>query len=198
MENSRVGSIIRTLRQELRMTQRELADKMNLSDKTISKWERGLGLPDISLIPELSRILGIEIMNLLAGDMTPNNFAGGNMKNTKYFVCPTCQNITLCTGEAEVSCCGKKLAAQTLKKAEEGERLTVQLAEDDWYITSEHPMDKEHYISFVALASGDRLQIIKQYPEWNLNVRIPKRERGMLIWYSTDYGLRYQLLNKRS
>lgn len=198
METSRVGSIIRTLRQELRMTQRELADKMNLSDKTISKWERGLGLPDISLIPELSRILGIEIMNLLAGDMTPNNFAGGNMKNTKYFVCPTCQNITLCTGEAEVSCCGKKLAAQTLKKAEEGERLTVQLAEDDWYITSEHPMDKEHYISFVALASGDRLQIIKQYPEWNLNVRIPKRERGMLIWYSTDYGLRYQLLNKRS
>ncbi len=194
MENSRVGSIIRTLRQELRMTQRELADKMNLSDKTISKWERGLGLPDISLIPELSKILGIDIMNLLAGDMTPNDFAGGNMKNTKYFVCPTCQNITLCTGEAEVSCCGKKLAAQTLKKAEEGERLTVQLLEDDWYITSEHPMDKEHYISFVALASGDRLQIIKQYPEWYLNVRIPKRERGMLIWYSTDYGLRYQLL----
>lgn len=194
MENNRVGSIIRTLRQELRMTQRELADKMNLSDKTISKWERGLGLPDISLIPELSRILEIDIMNLLAGDMTPNNFAGGNMKNTKYFVCPTCQNITLCTGEAEVSCCGKKLAAQTLKKAEEGEMLTVHLVEDDWYITSEHPMDKEHYISFVALASGDRLQIIKQYPEWNLNVRIPKREHGMLIWYSTDYGLRYQLL----
>lgn len=194
MENSRVGSIIRTLRQELRMTQRELADKMNLSDKTISKWERGLGLPDISLIPELSRILEIDIMNLLAGDLTPNDFAGGNMKNTKYFVCPTCQNITFCTGEAEVSCCGKKLAAQTLKKTEEGERLTVHLVEDDWYITSEHPMDKEHYISFVALASGDRLQIIKQYPEWNLNVRIPRREHGMLIWYSTDYGLRYQLL----
>ncbi len=127
MENSRVSSIIRTLRQEHRMTQRELADKMNLSDKTISKWERGLGLPDISLIPELSSILEIDIMNLLAGDLTPNDFTGGNMKNTKYFVCPTCQNITFCTGEAEVSCCGKKLAAQTLKKAEEGERLTVHL-----------------------------------------------------------------------
>ncbi|WP_349947077.1 helix-turn-helix domain-containing protein [Lacrimispora sp. BS-2] len=194
MENSKVGSIIRTLRQEHNMTQKELADKMNLSDKTISKWERGLGLPDISLIPELSRLLGIDIMNLLSGDMTPNNFAGGNMKNTKYFVCPTCQNITLCTGDAEVSCCGKKLAAQPLKKAEENERLTVQILEDDWYITSGHPMDKEHYISFVALASGDRIQIIKQYPEWNLNVRIPKRGHGMLIWYSTDDGLRYQLL----
>uniref|UniRef100_UPI0006D13ABA helix-turn-helix domain-containing protein n=1 Tax=Clostridium sp. NkU-1 TaxID=1095009 RepID=UPI0006D13ABA len=194
MENSKVGSIIRTLRQEHNMTQKELADKMNLSDKTISKWERGLGLPDISLIPELSRLLGIDTMNLLSGDMTPNNLAGGNMKNTKYFVCPTCQNITLCTGDAEVSCCGKKLAAQTLKKAEESERLTVQVLEDDWYITSGHPMNKEHYISFVALASGDRIQIIKQYPEWNLNVRIPKRGHGMLIWYSTDDGLRYQLL----
>ncbi|HCD46335.1 MAG TPA: XRE family transcriptional regulator [Lachnoclostridium sp.] len=194
MENSKVGSIIRTLRQEHGMTQKELADKMNLSDKTISKWERGLGLPDISLIPELSQLLGIDIMNLLAGDMTPNNFAGGNMKNTRYFICPSCHNITLCTGEAEVSCCGKKLAAQTLKKAEENEMLTVQVLEGDWYITSEHPMDKEHYISFVALALSDRIQIIKQYPEWNLNVRIPKRGYGMLIWYSTDYGLRYQLI----
>ncbi|MDR0924054.1 MAG: helix-turn-helix domain-containing protein [Hungatella sp.] len=194
MENSKVGSIIRTLRQEHNMTQKELADKMNLSDKTISKWERGLGLPDISLIPELSRLLGIDTMNLLSGNMTPNNLAGGNMKNTKYFVCPTCQNITLCTGDAEVSCCGKKLSAQTLKKAEGNESLTVQVLEDDWYITSGHPMDKEHYISFVALASGDRIQIIKQYPEWNLNVRIPKRGHGMLIWYSTDDGLRYQLL----
>ncbi|MDR1772536.1 MAG: helix-turn-helix domain-containing protein [Hungatella sp.] len=194
MENSKVGSIIRTLRQEHNMTQKELADKMNLSDKTISKWERGLGLPDISLIPELSRLLGIDTMNLLSGDMTPNNLAGGNMKNTKYFVCPTCQNITLCTGDAEVSCCGKKLAAQILKKAEGNERLTVQELEDDWYITSGHPMNKEHYISFVALASGDRIQIIKQYPEWNFNVRIPKRGHGMLIWYSTDDGLRYQLL----
>ncbi len=194
MQNSKVGSIIRALRLEHHMTQKQLADKMNLSDKTVSKWERGLGLPDISLIPELSGLLGIDIMNLLAGDMTPNNFVGGNMKNTKYFVCPTCQNITLCTGEAEVSCCGKKLAAQTLKKAEESEKLSVHVTEDDWYITSEHPMDKEHYISFVALAAGDRIQIIKQYPEWNLNVRIPKRGHGMLIWYSTDYGLRYQLL----
>ncbi|ADL05725.1 helix-turn-helix domain-containing protein [Lacrimispora saccharolytica] len=194
MQNNKVGSIIRALRLEHSMTQKQLADKMNLSDKTVSKWERGMGLPDISLIPELSRILEIDIMHLLSGDMTPNNFTGGNMKNTKYFVCPTCQNITLCTGEAEVSCCGKKLEAQTLKKAEEREKLSVQVMEDDWYITSDHPMDKEHYISFVALACSDRIQIMKQYPEWNLNVRIPKRGNGMLIWYSTDCGLQYQLL----
>jgi len=44
MQNSKVGNIIRTLRQECNMTQKLLADKMNISDKTVSKWERGLGL----------------------------------------------------------------------------------------------------------------------------------------------------------
>ena len=194
MQNSKVGTIIRTLRQERNMTQQQLADKMNISDKTVSKWERGVGCPDISLLSELSDILGVDTQKLLIGDMTPNDFVGGNMKNTKYFVCPTCHNISLCTGEAELSCCGKKLTVQELKKAEESEKLSVQVIEDDWYITSSHPMTKNHYISFVAFATGDRINLIKQYPEWDLTVRIPKRGHGMLIWYCTDHGLFYQLL----
>lgn len=194
MQNSKVGTIIRTLRQERNMTQQQLADKMNISDKTVSKWERGVGCPDISLLSELSDILGVDTQKLLIGDMTPNDFVGGNMKNTKYFVCPTCHNISLCTGEADLSCCGKKLTVQELKKAEESEKLSVQVIEDDWYITSSHPMTKNHYISFVAFATGDRINLIKQYPEWDLTVRIPKRGHGMLIWYCTDHGLFYQLL----
>jgi DNA-binding XRE family transcriptional regulator len=109
MQNGKVGNLIRMLRLEQNMTQKQLADKMNISDKTVSKWERGFGLPDISIIPVLSDLLGIGTQNLLVGDMTPNDFVGGNMKNTKYFVCPICHSITLCTGQAEVSCCGKKL-----------------------------------------------------------------------------------------
>lgn len=194
MQNSKVGNIIRTLRQERNMTQKQLADKMNISDKTVSKWERGLGCPDISLIPELSDLLEVDTQRLLVGDMTPNDFVGGNMKNTKYYVCSICHNISLCTGEAEVSCCGKKLTLQTLKKAEESEKLSVQVIEDDWYITSVHPMTKKHYISFVAFATGDCIHLIKQYPEWDLNVRIPKRGHGMLIWYCTEHGLFYRLV----
>lgn len=194
MRNIEVGNMIRNLRLEQNMTQKQLADQMNISDKTISKWERGLGMPDISLIPELSNLLGIDIQNLLTGDLRLNDYVVGNMKQTKYFICSTCQNITLCTGEAEVSCCGKKLTAKTLKKADESKKLSVQPMEDDWYITSNHPMKKENYISFVAFATGDRLQIIKQYPEWNLNVRIPGKGHGMLIWYSTAGELLYQLL----
>lgn len=194
MQNIKIGNIIRTLRLERNMTQKELADKMNISDKTVSKWERGLGCPEISLISEISDLLGVDTQSLLIGDITPNDFVVGNMKNTKYYVCPTCHNISFCTGEAEVSCCGKKLTAQPLKKADESEKLSVEVNEEDWYITSVHPMVKHHYISFVVFATGDCIQVIKQYPEWNLELRLPKRGHGMLIWYCTEHGLLYQLL----
>lgn len=194
MQNINVGNIIRELRTERGMTQKQLADKMNISDKTVSKWERGLGCPDVSLLSELSDLLEVDIGKLLSGNLSPNDFVGGNMKKTKYYVCPICQNISLCTGEAEVSCCGRKIDQQKMQKAEENEMLSVEVIEDDWYITVAHPMNKEHYISFVAFATGDRVQIIKQYPEWDMQLRIPKRGHGMLIWYCTRHGLFYQLI----
>ena len=168
MNNISVGNIIRELRTERGMTQKQLADKMNISDKTVSKWERGLGCPEVSLLPELSDLLEVDIGKLLSGDLAPNDFVGGNMKKTKYYVCPMCHNISLCTGEAEVSCCGRKIDQQQMQKVEENEMLSVEVIEDDWYITAAHPMTKEHYISFVAFATGDRIQIIKQYPEWDM------------------------------
>ncbi|QRN85745.1 helix-turn-helix domain-containing protein [Clostridia bacterium] len=194
MRNEKIGNVIKTLRIEHNLTQKQLADKLGISDKAVSKWERGLGAPELSLIGELSELLGVNIDNLLAGDLSRNEFVGGNMKNSKYYVCPNCHNITICTGNAEVSCCGKKLVEQTPIKATNEEKLKVEIIEDEWHITSEHPMTKEHYISFVAFATGERIQIIKQYPEWNLEQRIQKYGHGKLIWYCNNHGLFYQLL----
>lgn len=194
MRNDKVGNIIKTLRLEKNYTQKQLADKMNISDKTISKWERGLGAPDLSLLSEISEILEVDIKKLLDGDLIQNSFVGGNMKNSKYYVCPTCGNISLCTGNAEISCCGRVLKEQEMKKAKDEEKLSVEEIENEWYISSNHPMTKEEYISFIAFATGDRIQIIKQYPEWNLQVRIPKKGRGKLVWFSTRDGLLYQLI----
>ena len=73
-------------------------------------------------------------------------------------------------------------------------RGQVEEVENDWFITSSHPMRKENYISFVAFATGDHLQVVKQYPEWDLQLRIPRREHGMLLWYAQADGLLYQLL----
>ena len=61
MDCKKIGSLIYELRKDKNMTQKQIADLMNISDKTISKWERGLGCPDISLLPELSQILGVSI-----------------------------------------------------------------------------------------------------------------------------------------
>lgn len=194
MDCAKIGKMIRMLRQEKQMTQKQLADTMNLSDKTVSKWERGLGCPDISLIEELSSILDVNIEEILKGELSSNEIVGGNMKNTKYHVCAECGNITLSTGNASVSCCGRKLEALEPHKATQEQKLTIEEIEDEWYITSDHSMTKQSYISFVAFATGDTIHLVKQYPEWNFSLRIPRRGHGKLIWYSTSFGLLYQIL----
>ena len=144
MEPEKVGQVIRLLRQERGLTQKALAQRLHVSDKTVSKWETGQGLPEVSLLSALSDCLGVDAKRLLEGDLRPNDFVGGNMKRTKYFICPHCGNLSLCTGEATVSCCGKVLTAQEPKKAAPDERLTVEPVEDEWFITAEHPMGKGH------------------------------------------------------
>ncbi|MCJ7856880.1 helix-turn-helix domain-containing protein [Lachnospiraceae bacterium NSJ-143] len=194
MDCEKTGLLLLRLRKENGMTQKQLADKMNLSDKTISKWERGKGCPDVSLLNDLSEIFGVNIEEILKGNLSENDIDGGNMKNSKYYVCPNCGSITLSTGNASVSCCGRKLSLLNAKKAEKEEQLNVEIIEDDWYISASHPMTKEHYISFVAYATGGRIEILKQYPEWDLQTRIPKRGHGMLLWFDTQKGLMYQLI----
>ena len=194
MDSSKIGHLILKLRKEKGYTQKQLAELMNLSDRTISKWERGQGCPDISLLQELSSLLGVNIENILNGKLTTNDFVGGNMKKSKYFVCLSCHNIVLATGNATVSCCGRKLEELVPKKAVDEEKLEISQVEDEWFISSNHPMNKDHYISFIAFATGDQVQVIKQYPEWALQTRIPKRKHGTLFWYCTQHGLFYQLI----
>lgn len=194
MDSEKIGNFIYKLRKEKNMTQKELADRMHLSDRTISKWERGAGCPDISLLQELAECLGVNIEVILEGDLSSNDFVGGNMKKSKYYVCQGCGNLVVSTGDAKVSCCGRTLEAWELKKAPEEEKLHVEQVENEWFISSKHPMLKEHYISFLAFATGGELHLIKTYPEWDLQVRFFKRGHGMLIWYCTEHGLFYQLL----
>jgi len=194
MDCEKIGGLIGRLRREHSMTQRELAQRLDVTDKAVSKWERGLGCPDVSLLTGLSQALGVDMAALLAGELPLEEASGGNMKKAKYFVCPACGGITMTTGEAELSCCGRKLSPLEAKKADGPEKLTVEKVEDEWFITSGHPMTKAHHIAFVAFAAGDRLQLIRQYPEWDLQVRLPARSHGMLLWYCTEHGLFYQLL----
>ena len=194
MDCEKIGKLLYTLRQEKAMTQKQLADLMNISDKAISKWERGLGCPDVSLLPELSQILGVNIEEILAGKIELNETMGGNMKKLKFYVCPQCGNLLTATGDANLSCCGKRLEALTPEKASEEHSLNIEPVEDELYIASPHEMTKEHYISFVAYVTGDRLLLVKQYPEWNLQLRFHKSGHGKLYFHCSKHGLFYQLV----
>lgn len=194
MNPEKTGALIAALRRERGLTQRELAARLLVSDRTVSKWERGAGLPDVSLLGEVAEVFGVSIEVLLGGELTASEETGGNMKKAKYLVCPTCGALNVVCGGAELTCCGKRLVACAPRKAADGEKLQVEQVEDEWFISSGHPMTKDHHISFVALVTGQKITLLKQYPEWNLEVRLPRRERGMLLWHCTQHGLFYQYI----
>ena len=67
MNYDEIGNFIATLRKEKNLTQKDLATKLGVTDKAVSKWERGLGCPDVSLLENLSKILDVSILELLRG-----------------------------------------------------------------------------------------------------------------------------------
>ena len=192
MDNAKIGKLIYQLRQEKEMTQLQLAEQLNISDKAVSKWERGLGCPDVSLLPELSQIFNVDLEKLLAGELNSNEILCGNMKKMHFYVCPVCGNMITAMTDTGISCCGKKLQPLQPHKADENQKLNVARIENDFYITANHPMEREHYIPFVALLTSDTLMLRKLYPEWELQVRIPIFSHGRLLWYCNRHGLFYQ------
>lgn len=189
MDQVKIGQLICRLRKENHMTQLQLAQRMNISDKAVSKWERGLGCPELSLLPELSRIFQVDLEKLLSGELDANDILGGNMKKIRFYVCPHCGNVMTAMADASLSCCGKKLEALEPQKAGENEKLQVETIENEFYVTTAHPMERAHYISFVALLTRDTMVMKKLYPEWDLQTRLPRLAHSRLLWYCTQHGL---------
>lgn len=100
MDCIKTGALIRRLRTELGLTQLQLAESIGVSDKAVSKWERSLGCPDISLLAPLAAQLGVTPQTLLQGEIQESDTVGGNMKNTLFYICPTCGNLVMSTGDA--------------------------------------------------------------------------------------------------
>lgn len=193
MNPEKIGSLIFQLRKEKNLTQKQLGEKLGLSDKTISKWERGLGCPDISLLRDISKIFNVNIEKILLGDLQENDINGGNMKRIKFYVCPNCGNVINSTGDGDFSCCGRKLEALVPKVMDENHSINIEEVENDYYIEINHEMTKKHFISFVAYVTYDRVLLIKLYPEQSPTVRFPrlcgKFERGKFYMYCNQHGL---------
>ena len=183
------GAAIRQLREVRNMTQAELAEKIGVSSKTVSKWETGKGLPDISLLQPLSQALGISVIELMNGAHIINKNISANMLRCKFYVCPVCGNVIHSTGDAVVSCCGIALPPLEAEETDDAHSITIEKVEDEHFITVPHPMSKTHFISFVAYVTSDRLQLVKFYPESNAETRFQLRGRGYLYYYCNRHGL---------
>ena len=183
------GSTVRLLREKRKLTQAELAEAIGVSSKTVSKWETGKGLPDISLLQPLARTLGISVIELMNGEHITNRNVSANMLRCKFYVCPICGNILHSMGSAVVSCCGVTLPPLEAEESEEAHPITVEAVEDEHFLTIHHPMTKDHHISFAAFVTTDRIQTVKFYPEGSAETRLQLRGMGYLYWYCNRHGL---------
>ena len=183
------GTTIKTLRESRGFTQCALADRIGVSSKTISKWETGKGLPDISLLQPLAQALGVSVIELMNGEHVTNRNLSANMLRTKFYVCPICGNVLHSMGDAVISCCGVTLPALEAEEPDDLHTVTIENVEDEHFITVHHPMTKEHFISFIAHLTSDRLQMVKLYPEGNAETRLQLRGRGYLYFYCNHHGM---------
>ena len=180
---------IRALRERKALTQKQLAEKLCISDKTISKWETGKGLPDISLLEDLARALGVSLTELMTGDLQTNENRSANLRRMGFYVCPVCGNVITAVGKGSFSCCGIPLPVQEAQPEDNAHTITVEPVEDEICVTIAHPMTKSHYISFIAWVSNDRAELVKLYPEQDITVRFKKRGHGTVYAYCNRDGL---------
>lgn len=189
MDRYITGKAIRRLREERRMTQEQLAERLFVSGKAVSKWENGHGFPDISLIEPLAATLGISVLELFSGENVQNTNRSGNVLRTQFYVCPLCGNVILTLGEAVVSCCGITLPPLEAEECDDHHFIRTEVMEDEYYVTMEHPATKEHYLSFFAGVSDMGVQMVKLYPEGTPEARLKMTRVKWVYAYCNRHGL---------
>lgn len=128
---------------------------------------------------------------LLTGDVRANANRAGNMLRAKFYVCPICGNVIYALGEGSFSCCGVQLVPVEAEEATEdgAHAFTIERIENDWYVTLDHPMTKQHFISFVAYVTTDGVCLKKLYPEQLVQPRFAMRGSGFMYLYCNQHGL---------
>ena len=183
------GSAIKALREDRGLTQDRLADRLGVSGKAVSRWETGRGYPDITLLEPLASALGVSVAELLSGEQITNQNRSANPLRGKFYVCPVCGNVVPSAGSAGVSCCGVALPPLEAEEPDGSHAILAEPVEDEWFVSIGHPMTKEHYISFLAWVSTDRLELVKLYPEGPAAARLRCRGMGRLYAYCSRHGL---------
>ena len=189
MDKYITGDVIRALREKRKMTQEELAEKLFVSGKAVSKWETGRGYPDISLLEPLAAALGLSVIELLSGRAVRNANRAADMVRGVWYVCPICGNVIRAAGEAVVSCCGVTLPPLEPESADADHTICHGISEDEYFVTVRHPMTREHHISFLVAVSDRRVELVKLYPEEDAAARFKIDRVSELYAYCNRHGL---------
>ena len=189
MDHYITGAAIKALRERCGLTQAQLADQLCVSDKTVSKWETGRGLPDITLLEPLAAALRVSLPELLSGEVITNANRSANLLRSRLYVCPVCGNILHATGAAGISCCAVALPPLEAEAPDAAHTATITEIEHELYVEIPHEMTKTHSIPFIAYVTGDRFELVRLYPEGPAAARFFRRGRGKLYWYCNKHGL---------
>ncbi len=181
-----IGSAIRQKREKMGLTQAELAEKIGVTDKAVSKWETGNGIPDIHIAKLIAEVFDVSVTEILDGDYITNKNQSGNLNKVNFYVCPVCGNIAYSVGEMYASCHGIKLSPL---KRENDENMSISQSDGELLIKIDSEMSKENYVSFVALQFADEIHFKKLYPEMSAQARFPYRRRGTVYCYHNKLGL---------
>ena len=192
MMNDATATVIRTLREKQNLTQRELAERLQVSDKTISKWETGRGLPDLALLEPLAQSLRTSVTELLSGNCVHNQNGAANLLRGKFYVCQAWGNVIYATGEGVFHCCGIPLHPQAAKPENDAHTLHVERVETEFYVAAKHPMEKTHFLSFFAVVTTEQVQLLKLYPEQPPEGRLQLCGHGILYAYCNRHDLFYR------
>lgn len=184
-----IGSTIRELRERAAITQADLAKRLGVSDKAVSKWETGRGYPDITLLEPIAHALGISAAELLAGNAVTNTNVSANMLRSQLYVCPICGNVVFSVGNAHVSCHGITLPPLEAEPIDDEHRLAMSMVEGELYVQSEHAMRKAHHLTFLAAVSPDRVQLHRLYPEGAAEARFNRAGVRYVYFHCNRDGL---------
>ena len=131
------GTVIKQLREKNKMTQLQLAEKLGVSDKTVSKWETAKGYPDITLLEPIAEAFRISVTELISGNPIHNANVSANMMRSKFYVCPVCGNVIHSMGQSVVSCHGVTLKPEEAEPTDEFHKIFVERVEDEYYVRIE-------------------------------------------------------------
>ena len=121
--------------------------------------------------------------------MIVNKNTSSNILRSKFYVCPVCGNVIHTMGAAVISCHGVQLTPCIPEETDEHHMIFIERVEDEYFVRIEHDMTKDHYISFIAALSPDKLQMTKLYPEGNAECRFKINVVKQIMFYCNRDGL---------